>query len=204
MGARELISIDEARERVLAEVRPLPSRGRRVARRAWPCARRRPRWRTEDLPPFDASAMDGFAVPDGEPGTLRIDGESRAGAPSPSPLAAGNRLPDLDRRRRPGGHVRRRAGRGDGGTRRRGRPSRTRPTARTSAAPVRTCARARRSSPRAPSSDRRSSQCSHRSAPPGSSVQRGRGSRSWRRATSSSSRARRSRPARSETRTPTR
>ena len=88
MGARELISIDEARQRVLAAVRPLPSEevelgaalGRVLAA---------PAVAAEDLPPFDASAMDGFAVPNGEPGTLRIDGESRAGAPSPSPLAPG-------------------------------------------------------------------------------------------------------------------
>jgi molybdopterin molybdotransferase len=86
MGARELISIDEARERVLAEVRPLatervePALGRVLAE---------PAVADEDLPPFDASAMDGFAVPSGEAGTLRIEGESRAGAPSPSPLAAG-------------------------------------------------------------------------------------------------------------------
>ena len=86
MGARELISIDEARKRVLAEVRPLPiehlepSLGRVLAE---------PAVADEDLPPFDASAMDGFAVPSGEPGTLRIEGESRAGAPSPSPLAPG-------------------------------------------------------------------------------------------------------------------
>ena len=86
MGARELISIDEARKRVLAEVRPLPiehlepSLGRVLAE---------PAVAGEDLPPFDASAMDGFAVPSSEPGTLRIEGESRAGAPSPSPLAPG-------------------------------------------------------------------------------------------------------------------
>ena len=86
MGAPHLISIDEARERVLAEVRPLdtehvpPALGRVLAESA--VAR-------EDLPPFDASAMDGFAVPAGEAGSLRIAGESRAGAPSSSPLAPG-------------------------------------------------------------------------------------------------------------------
>ena len=87
MGAPpQLISIDEARERVLAEVRPLPterippSLGRVLAE---------PAVAEEDLPPFDASAMDGFAVPSGEPGTLRVEGESRAGAPSSAPLAAG-------------------------------------------------------------------------------------------------------------------
>jgi molybdopterin molybdotransferase len=86
MGARELISIDEARERVLAEARALPaesvapSLGRVLAE---------PAVADEDLPPFDASAMDGFAVPSGEPATLRIEGESRAGAPSRPPLSPG-------------------------------------------------------------------------------------------------------------------
>ena len=86
MGAPQLISIDEARERVLAEVRPLdtervpPALGRILAE---------PAVAREDLPPFDASAMDGFAVPAGEASVLRIEGESRAGAPSSSPLAPG-------------------------------------------------------------------------------------------------------------------
>jgi molybdopterin molybdotransferase len=86
MGARELISIDEARRRVLAEVRPLDAEhaalaiGRVLAEDAVA---------QEDLPPFDASAMDGFAVPDGNAGVLRVEGESRAGAPSSTPLAAG-------------------------------------------------------------------------------------------------------------------
>src|SRR5687767_624231 len=89
MGAQpRLISIDEARERVLAEVRPLPSEdvelpaalGRVLAAAAVA---------DHDLPPFDASAMDGFAVPAGEPGALRIGGESRAGAPASSPLSPG-------------------------------------------------------------------------------------------------------------------
>jgi molybdopterin molybdotransferase len=86
MGAPDLISIDEARKRILDAVEPLgservlPTLGRVLAE---------PAVAHEDLPPFDASAMDGFAVPGGEAGTLRIEGESRAGAPSTSPLAAG-------------------------------------------------------------------------------------------------------------------
>ena len=88
MGARELISIDEARDRVLAEVRPLPAEdvelaaalGRVLADDAVA---------DQDLPPFDASAMDGFAVADGEAGRLRVDGESRAGAPASVPVAPG-------------------------------------------------------------------------------------------------------------------
>src|SRR5688500_9633704 len=86
MAARELISIDEARQRVLAAVRPVPTEriapalGRVIAE---------PAVAREDLPPFDASAMDGFAVPSAEAGRLRIEGESRAGAPASSPLQAG-------------------------------------------------------------------------------------------------------------------
>ena len=46
-----------------------------------------------DVPPFRNSAMDGFAVAAGPAGrTLPIIGESRAGAPSPVPLAAGSAL----------------------------------------------------------------------------------------------------------------
>ena len=88
MAPPTLISIDEARERVLAAVRPLPdepvdlaaSLGRVLARDAVA---------TEDLPPFDASAMDGFAVPAGDAATLRIAGESRAGAPARGALEPG-------------------------------------------------------------------------------------------------------------------
>jgi molybdopterin molybdotransferase len=88
VSAPDLISIDEARRRVLAEVRPLEAEpvelaaalGRVLAADAVG---------TQDLPPFDASAMDGFAVPAGEAATLAIDGESRAGAPASAPLEAG-------------------------------------------------------------------------------------------------------------------
>lgn len=88
MAAPRLISIDEARQRILAEVLPLAAEevglaaalGRVLAADAAA---------THDLPPFDASAMDGFAVPSGEAGVLRIHGESRAGAPAAEPLHAG-------------------------------------------------------------------------------------------------------------------
>ena len=88
MGARELISIDEARERVLAAVRPL---GREDVELAATLERvlAVPALAEEDLPPFDASAMDGFAVPDGKAGTFHIEGESRAGAPASSSIAPG-------------------------------------------------------------------------------------------------------------------
>lgn len=52
-------------------------------------------WAQCDLPGFDNSAMDGYAVrhADLAPGTaLPLQGESRAGGPPPAPLAAGHAL----------------------------------------------------------------------------------------------------------------
>ena len=89
MGTRELISIDEARRRVLAEVRQLPAEDVELSA-ALGRVLAEPAVASHDLPPFDASAMDGFAVPGGAAGTLRIDGESRAGAPASAPLSAGS------------------------------------------------------------------------------------------------------------------
>ena len=76
----DLLTIDAARELVLETVRPLGSepvplaeaRGRIVAA---------PVRADADVPPFASSAMDGFAVPTGAEGVLRITGESRAGHP---------------------------------------------------------------------------------------------------------------------------
>lgn len=76
-----LISIDEARERVLAAARPLPADvvapaaalGRVLAEDVAAA---------EDLPPFDSSAMDGFAVAEAAGGELRVVDEARAGAPA--------------------------------------------------------------------------------------------------------------------------
>jgi molybdopterin molybdotransferase len=80
VAAPALISIEEARERVLAEVRPLP--GEQVAlAAALGRVLAQDISADEDLPPFDASAMDGFAVPDAAAGRLRIEGESRAVVP---------------------------------------------------------------------------------------------------------------------------
>jgi molybdopterin molybdotransferase len=90
--ARELISVDEARARVLAAARPLapetvplgtPPLGRVLAEEVAS---------EEDLPPFDSSAMDGFAVGSGEPGDLEIVDESRAGAPAGRRVAAGEAI----------------------------------------------------------------------------------------------------------------
>jgi molybdopterin molybdotransferase len=76
------IPIDEARAKVLAHVRPLPTEEvavqdalGRVAAEDVAADR--------DVPSFANSAMDGFAVRSGPAGrTLRIVGESRAGAPA--------------------------------------------------------------------------------------------------------------------------
>ena len=46
----------------------------------------------EDLPPFDSSAMDGFAVAEGASGELTVVAESRAGAPARRTLGAGEAI----------------------------------------------------------------------------------------------------------------
>src|SRR5438309_3492192 len=87
----ELISLAEARERVLAAVRPLAPEevplpetlGRVLAEDiASP----------HDLPPFDASAMDGFAVIAGPAAELAVVGESRAGHPADRRLGRGEAI----------------------------------------------------------------------------------------------------------------
>jgi molybdopterin molybdotransferase len=76
-----LPSIDDALERVLAHVRPLPAEdvalGDAVGRVVAEDARA-----VVDLPPFDSSAMDGYAVRAAEtPGRLAVEGQSAAGHP---------------------------------------------------------------------------------------------------------------------------
>src|SRR3954469_12491338 len=87
----DLISIAEARERVLAATSPLPAEdvpleralGRVLAEDA----------RAEgDLPPFDSSAMDGYALVAGPASELPVVGESRAGTPATSPLEPGQAM----------------------------------------------------------------------------------------------------------------
>src|SRR5215212_9758897 len=87
----DLISIAEARSRVLAAVRPLSAEdvpldralGRVLAEDA----------RSEGhLPPFDSSAMDGYAVVAGPGGELPVVGESRAGSPASGVLRPGEAM----------------------------------------------------------------------------------------------------------------
>jgi len=89
--ARELIDVALARARVLAEARPLaPERveladalGRVLAEDVASDL---------DLPPFDASAMDGFATRAGAAEALEVVGESRAGHPAEGSLGSGQAI----------------------------------------------------------------------------------------------------------------
>lgn len=87
----DLISIAEARERVLSAVRPLPTDrvpledalGRVLAEDARA---------DRDLPPFASSAMDGYALVAGPAAELPVVGESRAGGPADRPLGRGEAM----------------------------------------------------------------------------------------------------------------
>jgi molybdopterin molybdotransferase len=87
-----LLSLEEAQRRILERVVRLPlervaltaAAGRILAE---PAASR------VDLPPFDASAMDGFAVrADDTPGRLRVGERIAAGRPASRPLEAGEAM----------------------------------------------------------------------------------------------------------------
>jgi molybdopterin molybdotransferase len=89
---RKLLSIEEAQELVLARVEPLPVEtvsvegavGRVLAEAASS---------TVDLPPFDSSAMDGFALrSEDTPGTLPVPLRIAAGAPADRALAVGEAM----------------------------------------------------------------------------------------------------------------
>jgi molybdopterin molybdotransferase len=87
----ELISIAEARARVLSAAAPLPPEqvaldaalGRVLAEEVRADA---------DLPPFASSAMDGYALVAGPAGELPVVGDSRAGRPADRPVAAGEAM----------------------------------------------------------------------------------------------------------------
>jgi len=84
----EPIPIAEARRRVLESIHPLDAED-------VPLGEALGRVLAEDVvseaavPPFDGSAMDGFALPAGAEGSLEVVGESRAGRPWTEPLEAG-------------------------------------------------------------------------------------------------------------------
>jgi molybdopterin molybdotransferase len=84
----DLLSIDAARERVLEAVTPLPDEpvpiDRLVGRALAADARS-----AVDVPPFDSSAMDGYAVLAGPGAELRLVDESRAGHPASATVEQG-------------------------------------------------------------------------------------------------------------------
>jgi len=76
-----LLTFEEAQARILAAVRPLSVEQVRVAEAAGRVLAE-DALAAVDLPPFPSSAMDGYAVRTADlPGTLRVVGESAAGAP---------------------------------------------------------------------------------------------------------------------------
>ena len=87
----ELISIDEAQERVLHAVRPLAPEDVSLANALG-------RVLAEDLqsaidvPPFDSSAMDGYAVLAGPEAELEVVDESRAGRPAEAAVEPGRAI----------------------------------------------------------------------------------------------------------------
>jgi len=88
----DLLPVDAARDTILAAVRPLPAEDVPIAQ-ALGRVLVQDVVAAGDVPPFRNSAMDGFAVHAGPAGRrLRIVGESRAGTPSPIPLAQGEAI----------------------------------------------------------------------------------------------------------------
>jgi len=89
--AERLLDVAAARERVLAVARPLPPEPVELTAALG-------RVLAEDvasdgaLPPFDASAMDGFAVLAGAAAELDVVGESRAGHPADRALRSGEAI----------------------------------------------------------------------------------------------------------------
>jgi molybdopterin molybdotransferase len=87
-----LPGIDQALELVLARVRPLAAETVPIAAAAGRVLASDAR-AVVDLPPFDSSAMDGFAVRAADtPGRLQIVGHSAAGRPESRTLAAGEAI----------------------------------------------------------------------------------------------------------------
>jgi molybdopterin molybdotransferase len=87
-----LPSIDEALALVLARVSPLPAEDVPIARAAGRVLAAPAAART-DLPPFESSAMDGYAVRAADtPGRLTVVGQSAAGRPAERELGAGEAI----------------------------------------------------------------------------------------------------------------
>jgi molybdopterin molybdotransferase len=88
----DLLSMDEALRLVLERVRPLPAEPVALEHAAGRVLAE-PALASVDLPPFDSSAMDGFAVRAADtPGDLPIAFRIAAGRPSPRPLEPGQAM----------------------------------------------------------------------------------------------------------------
>jgi molybdopterin molybdotransferase len=86
------LAIEDALDLVLSRVRPLAGETVAVAAAAGRVLAE-PAAALVDLPPFDSSAMDGYAVRAGDaPGELRIVGHSAAGMPFTGALSAGEAI----------------------------------------------------------------------------------------------------------------
>ncbi len=84
-----LLTFEEAQERVLERARPLPAEDVAVAEAAGRVVAEDVR-AAVDLPPFAASAMDGFAIRTADvPGSLEVVGESAAGQPFEGTVGSG-------------------------------------------------------------------------------------------------------------------
>jgi molybdopterin molybdotransferase len=87
-----LLSIDEALDRVLEHVRPVDAEEVDVDAAAGRVLVEDAQARV-DLPPFDSSAMDGYALRAGDtPGELPVVARVAAGHPAPRPLRAGEAM----------------------------------------------------------------------------------------------------------------
>ncbi len=85
------MTVEEARRRMLAAATPGPPEIATLDAQATGRVLAEPILAVRDQPPFDASAMDGWAIPVGDPGeqgVYRIIGESAAGRGFDSPVAA--------------------------------------------------------------------------------------------------------------------
>jgi molybdopterin molybdotransferase len=88
----DLLSMDEALRLVLQRARPLPAERVALAAAAGRVLAE-PAASVVDLPPFDSSAMDGFAVRAADtPGELPVTFRIAAGRPAPRPLEAGEAM----------------------------------------------------------------------------------------------------------------
>jgi molybdopterin molybdotransferase len=92
LAVTNLVTIDEALRLVLAATRPLEAEEVAV-RDAGGRVLAAPATAAVDLPPFDSSAMDGYAVRAADtPGELRVIGHSAAGRPAEVPLGPGEAI----------------------------------------------------------------------------------------------------------------